>query len=98
MALSRDRGTATQPVDYGYGAVADAQGRVIEGLLVTGANQEHGVLERVDGGTIRFEEYPIGRQVRILPNHACATAAQHGGFHVIEDGRPVGVWPRTSGW
>jgi D-serine deaminase-like pyridoxal phosphate-dependent protein len=39
MAMSRDRGTQRQKVDYGYGAVCDAGGNVTQGLA--GANQEH---------------------------------------------------------
>ena len=37
--MSRDRGTQRQKVDYGYGAVCDADGNVTPGLA--GANQEH---------------------------------------------------------
>jgi len=98
MAMSRDRGTEKQRVDYGYGAVADEEGEPLDGLLMTSANQEHGLLSRVDGQPIRFEDFPIGRQLRILPNHACATAAQHAGFHVLEDGQVKEFWRRTSGW
>jgi D-serine deaminase-like pyridoxal phosphate-dependent protein len=38
--------------------------------------------------------------VRILPNHACATAAQHRHYDVIgPDGRSiVAAWPRIAGW
>jgi D-serine deaminase-like pyridoxal phosphate-dependent protein len=38
MAMSRDRGTAAQDADQGYGVVCDAGGRVIEDLIVSGAN------------------------------------------------------------
>lgn len=98
MALSRDRGTAKQRVDYRYGAVMDDEGKLLGGLLMTSANQEHGLLSRTDGQAIRFEDFPVGRQLRIVPNHACATAAQHSGFHVLEDGRIRAFWPRTAGW
>jgi 2-iminobutanoate/2-iminopropanoate deaminase len=49
MAMSRDRGTQRQKVDYGYGEVCDADGNVIEGLVLAGANQEHGIVSRMDG-------------------------------------------------
>jgi D-serine deaminase-like pyridoxal phosphate-dependent protein len=39
MALSRDRGTATQAVDQGYGVVCDVNGRVLDSLIVKGANR-----------------------------------------------------------
>src|SRR3546814_5431242 len=44
MALSRDRGTQSQRVDQGYGVVCDEAGSPLPGLLVTGANQEHGIV------------------------------------------------------
>ena len=49
MAMSRDRGTQRQRHDYGYGAVCDIQGEIIEPYILVGANQEHGILCRSDG-------------------------------------------------
>ena len=97
MALSRDRGTAKQPVDQGYGIVCDINGRVIPDLIVTGAHQEHGVIARRDGG--KLPDLPVGTRVRILPNHACATGAQHSGYHVVDSSTQVtAFWERFSGW
>lgn len=99
MAMSRDRGTARQKVDQGYGVVCDAAGRPLDGLIVVDANQEHGIVARRDGGPIDASEFPVGRMLRILPNHACATAAQHARYHVVAGGDEVeAVWPRISGW
>jgi D-serine deaminase-like pyridoxal phosphate-dependent protein len=98
MSLSRDRGTARQEVDQGYGVVCDAAGVPIEDLVVVDANQEHGIVARRGGGAIDFARFPIGAHVRILPNHACATAAQHGEYRVLRDNAPVAVWERFSGW
>lgn len=99
MALSRDRGTAAQAVDQGYGLVCDAEGRVIPDLIVSGANQEHGIVSLRPGSTARLPELPLGAQLRILPNHACATAAQHGSYHLLPSGGgPLQVWPRFGGW
>lgn len=95
MATSRDRGTQAQAVDQGYGLVADLDGNVIPGLLMTGASQEHGVLGTRDGGPV--PDLPIGTRLRVLPNHACATAAQHGSYRVT-DGATVTTWPRVNGW
>ncbi|MEP6791833.1 MAG: alanine racemase, partial [Ramlibacter sp.] len=44
MAMSRDRGTQKQKHDYGYGLVCDTDGRVLDGYVLSGANQEHGIL------------------------------------------------------
>ncbi|HYH40763.1 MAG TPA: alanine racemase, partial [Burkholderiales bacterium] len=41
MAMSRDRGTAKQRVDQGYGVVCDLGGRPIEDLVVAETSQEH---------------------------------------------------------
>jgi D-serine deaminase-like pyridoxal phosphate-dependent protein len=99
MALSRDRGTAGQPVDQGYGLVADQAGRIIPGLRVESANQEHGIIAARDGAALDLAQFPIGRRLRILPNHACATGAQHRLYHVIDGGEDVvAAWERMGGW
>ncbi len=98
MAMSRDRGTANQMVDQGFGLVCDANGIPVEDLIVADANQEHGIIARRDGGPIDFSRYPIGKLLRILPNHACATAAQHAKYHVIRNGELGETWQRFSGW
>ncbi|HSQ04984.1 MAG TPA: DSD1 family PLP-dependent enzyme, partial [Burkholderiales bacterium] len=41
----------------------------------------------------------VGTLLRILPNHACATGAQHDRYHVVREGTEIAaVWPRFSGW
>lgn len=97
MALSRDRGTASQAVDQGYGIVCDAHGVPLPDMIVVAANQEHGIVAARDGcaGVVAP---PIGTQLRILPNHACATAAQHGGYHVTDGQAATAWWPRFGGW
>ena len=99
MAMSRDRGTAKQRVDQGYGAVCDLGGRPIDDLIVVDTNQEHGIIADRNGALIDINRFPVGTLLRILPNHACATGAQHDRYHVVA-GEPVveTVWPRFSGW
>ncbi|MGV9906103.1 alanine racemase [Streptomyces sp. NPDC003388] len=103
MAMSRDRGTSAQPQDQGYGLVAGLDGRLVPGLVMTAASQEHGTLTARDGAPL--PDLPIGTRLRVLPNHACATAAQHRGYHVVDGSRPAGpapgiqaVWNRVTGW
>ncbi|MEZ5784467.1 MAG: DSD1 family PLP-dependent enzyme [Rhizobiaceae bacterium] len=98
MAMSRDRGTATQAVDQGYGVVCDIEGRVIDGLIVTGANQEHGIIAARPGSAVAVPDLPVGSMLRILPNHACATAAQFNGYQVLTCGGGLEHWPRFNGW
>lgn len=99
MALSRDRGTASQAVDQGYGLVCDAFGNPLGDLIVRECNQEHGIIgPRAPHQRLNLADFPIGSQLRILPNHACATAAQHGHYVVLEQGEIIGQWPRINGW
>jgi D-serine deaminase-like pyridoxal phosphate-dependent protein len=100
MAMSRDRGTANQPVDQGYGLVCDFQGQIYPDLLLTKATQEHGALALREGSIETLPDLPVGALVRLLPNHACATAAQHDRYHLLgEDGKRItAVWPRFGGW
>ncbi len=100
MALSRDRGTAKQEVDQGYGLVCDLQGKPYQDLIVVDANQEHGVIAVRPGSPGELPELPIGTRLRILPNHACSTAAQHDRYHVVHghNAEVDAVWPRFGGW
>lgn len=101
MALSRDRGTARQKVDYGYGLVRDVAGRApADDLVVRAANQEHGIIARRDAGPLDLTRYPVGTLLRILPNHACAMAAQHSQYQVVCGDSPqiVATWSRINGW
>jgi D-serine deaminase-like pyridoxal phosphate-dependent protein len=99
MALSRDRGTSSQPVDQGYGLVCDANGVPFPDLIVQLTNQEHGVLQIRPGSSAKLPSLAVGSLVRILPNHACATAAQHSEYVVMNGGRVTTRWPRIpAGW
>lgn len=89
MALSGDMGQGAS----GYGMVAGHPD-----LIVASANQEHGIVARRDGGPVDPARFPIGSRLRILPNHACATAAQHDRYHVLEQGEVTQTWPRFGGW
>jgi len=98
MALSRDRGTAKQPLDQGYGLVCDVDGRPLEDTIVVEANQEHGVLAHRSGDPHKMPDLPVGALVRILPNHACATAGQYAEYQVVRGGREIGArWMRLQG-
>jgi D-serine deaminase-like pyridoxal phosphate-dependent protein len=99
MAMSRDRGTAKQKVDQGYGVVCDVAGAPSGDLIVAEANQEHGIVTSRSRSAIDLAQFPVGTLLRILPNHACATSAAHPAYHVVDGGSDVAaVWERISGW
>lgn len=99
LAMSRDRGTATQKVDCGYGLVCDADGKLLPDLWVKQCNQEHGVVCRRDGGKLDPKDFPLDRKLRILPNHACPTAAAFNAYNVVDQsGNVIARWSRINGW
>lgn len=100
MAMSRDRGTQQHPDDQGYGLVCDIDGIPWPDLIVGDASQEHGIVKVRSGSGATLPDLPIGSRVRILPNHACATGAQHEVYQTVESGSHAiaATWPRMRGW
>jgi len=100
MAMSRDRGTASQPVDQAYGLVCDIDGEVLPDLLLAETNQEQGIIRLRPGSRRALPDLPIGARLRIMPNHACATCAQHDAYEVVRAGSRAVVarWSRFRGW
>jgi D-serine deaminase-like pyridoxal phosphate-dependent protein len=118
MAMSRDRGTANHPQDYGYGLVAPSIGRNTC-YIMSDANQEHGIITAVSSASLKspsedqsksqtesqtqvsgdiFTHFPVAKAIEILPNHACATAAQYDHYYVVEKGVAVDKWHSVTGW
>jgi D-serine deaminase-like pyridoxal phosphate-dependent protein len=100
LALSKDRSTRGRPFDAGYGLVCDtATGKILDELFVATTSQELGVITTRSGASLDFDAFPIGRKIRILPNHADMTAAAYEEYHVV-DGSDVVVarWPRVNRW
>lgn len=99
MALSKDQSTKGTDFDCGYGLVANIDGKIIENIYVSGANQEHGIITTQDGSSFDFDRFPIGTQLRILPNHACMTAAAYDKYHIIDgNDEIIARWGRCRGW
>jgi D-serine deaminase-like pyridoxal phosphate-dependent protein len=99
MAMSRDRGTAGQRRDFAYGQICTADGRELPGYLLSGANQEHGIVSREgEPDSDILARFPVGTRLRILPNHACATGAQFPEYQAVSEDGVVTVWPRFHGW
>jgi D-serine deaminase-like pyridoxal phosphate-dependent protein len=99
MAMSRDRGTQKQKRDFGYGQVCSVDGTVLDGYVLSGANQEHGILSREGApDTGIAARFPIGTRLRILPNHACATGAQFPEYQALSEDGSLETWGRFHGW
>ena len=99
FALSKDTSTAalSPEKNAGYGWVCDAAGHYLPGLRVAKTWQEHGLV--VSDTPLPSDAFPIGSRVRILPNHACPTAAAHDRYFVLgENSAVVAEWPRVNGW
>ena len=78
----------------------DAPEYVIGDLIVSAANQEHGIIALRPESTGVLPEFAVGTRLRILPNHACATAAQFDDYAVlrVDKEAPLSRWPRFGGW
>lgn len=105
LALSKDRSTGSQMLDLGFGLVTDVNGAPFPNLIVQAVHQEHGRLGPIDNsGTVPIEVLLVGERVRVLPNHACMTAAAYERYAVVDgtemgDQQPVVTfWDRVNGW
>ncbi|UWR16683.1 alanine racemase [Sulfitobacter sp. M368] len=93
LAMSKDIGANTYLPDARFGWLCDANDLTPLGLSIDTVHQEHGTVVVKDPSA--FDRLPIGTQVRILPGHACLTAAGgYEGYHL----RQGGFWPRFNGW
>jgi D-serine deaminase-like pyridoxal phosphate-dependent protein len=99
FALSKDRATAAlgPGLDMGFGRLMSEEGVVFEpALYVKHAYQEHGLV--TSAAPINYSQFPLGSRVRVLPNHACPTAAAHDRYQVVIGRRVVAEWERVNGW
>lgn len=99
LALSKDHGLFYRDSGFGYGQACDAaSGRIIHGLTVQSTNQEHGLLD-MESADVDFTDLPIGSRLRILPNHACMTAAAYDKYYIVDGSDEiVDIWDRCNGW
>ena len=75
------------------------KGDILPGYTMSGANQEHGIIAREGSADAEIAtRFPVGTQLRILPNHACATGAQFPEYHALTEDGEVAIWPRLYGW
>jgi D-serine deaminase-like pyridoxal phosphate-dependent protein len=96
LALSKDISATEFMSDAGFGTVVGH-----EGLSVSDVNQEHGFVSGKK--PLPLDRLAVGSRLRVLPNHACITAAAYDRYHVIDSdldgGRTVvEIWDRVNGW
>ena len=97
LAMSKDVGAHKYMPQAGFGLLCEAHTSAPLGdLAIATVYQEHGVVPVRD--TDWFERLPVGAMARVLPNHACITAAAYPGYDVVRGDTIVGHWPRTNGW
>ena len=58
------------------------------------------VLASHNAGKLKELQAMLGDRVRVLPNHACSTGAQHPAYHVVHGDDPAiaATWSRFGGW
>lgn len=105
LALSKDESAAEFRDGLGFGLVCRVDGTVpLPGLRVAELHQEHGLIATEGDGDddmqALFDALPLGSRVRILPHHACMTAAPYDRYHVVRGaGSGVhAVWGKAHGW
>ena len=96
LALSKDISATEFMPEAGFGTIVGH-----DGACVVDVNQEHGFVG--SGMPLPFADWPVGARLRILPNHACITAAAYDRYHIVDgelDGGTtvVDVWDRINGW
>lgn len=96
-ALSKDISANERWPQVGYGSLCDPETMApLEGFNVAKVSQEHGVIPVNSDSD--YDRLPVGSKVRVLPNHACITAAAYDRYHVVEGTEVVDEWDRVNGW
>jgi D-serine deaminase-like pyridoxal phosphate-dependent protein len=80
-ALAREEGLDPSG---GYGALVEDPRAVIGRV-----SEEHGIIELGDSAW----RPRLGEQVRVVPNHVCASVALHPRLHLLRGGQLDGAWP-----
>ena len=93
LAMSKDIGATPHLPTAKFGWLCDPETLEPLGLAIDVVHQEHGTVRVADPGI--YDRLPIGAQVRVLPVHACLTAAGgYDGYNLLQGG----FWPRFNGW
>lgn len=96
-----DAGKKVFTTDTGYGTdgygvvLADAETRTpYSDIRLDHLSEEHGWLSVPSSSTLT-----VGDRLRIVPNHACVTVANHSALHLVDDETIVDTWSvDATGW
>jgi D-serine deaminase-like pyridoxal phosphate-dependent protein len=96
-SLSSDCGALSASLPT-YGQLCNLAGEPIENLTLFALTQEQGLVANPGAGRDWIGSYPVGTRLRVQPNHACAMAAMHSSYHIVEGnaGLIVGRWSKMS--
>ena len=99
LALSKDRSRVNGHPESAFGRLTALDGSLYSPhALVADVHQEH--------GEVHYDEAPelaglrVGDRVRVLPNHACMTAAMYDSYFVVQgpDTEVIASWDKARGW
>ncbi len=94
LALSVDPGPIHVDPECGFGRVVAVEDQhPLPGVRISKLTQEHGALTGPGVSALR-----PGTRVRILPNHACLSAACFDAYHVLRVTEVVDEWHTVRGW
>lgn len=97
LALSKDPGPTHVRPDCGFGVLAPEEGGApYAAMRLTTLTQEHGQVRGLSAAGL--PGLPVGRRLRVIPNHSCLSAACFDRFHVIRRGEVVDEWVPVRGW
>ena len=100
LALSKDVSASEFRPGVGYGLIRPVRGAALSSgsLHVAEVHQEHGLVA-APAGRLPWAALPVGAKVRVLPNHACLTAAAFDRYHVDRGDGLAGLsWDKAAGW
>lgn len=101
LALSKDTSASHLRDDMGYGLVIkDGSDAPLTGVFVAEVHQEHGLIATNGDLQALFRALPIGSRVRVLPHHACMTAAPYDNYYVVRNASSgyEAIWSKARGW
>jgi D-serine deaminase-like pyridoxal phosphate-dependent protein len=101
LALSKDVSGNKGGATVGYGLVCPANGGgPVDRVYVADVHQEHGLIAGPQPFDVLARQHPVGARVRILPNHACLTAAPYDRYYLVRGGEEhvLGEWTKVTGW